>query len=335
MESREIVKRCIEFGDPPRIAMDFATLPVDGKTWNFSDFGMVIYSPDPDHHQQDGTDEWGIVMETLDPTGVNFGQPKVHPLGNGWDQLDTYKFPDFTNPGRYAHIAEHKARLKSQGKYVYAPIHVIMQQALALRGMENWLMDHVLEPENLCRLIDAITNINLKMIDYYHQAGVDAVISWDDMGTNDRGFVSPTVFESVYLPRYKRITDALHERGMKFIHHCCGYVREYMDMFVEGGWDVLQLDQPTLMGIDWLGENYGGKLCFWNCVDIQKTMPKGDPVAIEDEAHHQVWAFGRYGGGFMVKAYQQPPAVGITAGAAQAQYDAFMKHSEYPLSQYD
>jgi len=112
-------------------------------------------------------------------------------------------------------------------------------------------------------------------------------------------------------------------------------LREYMDMFIEGGWDVLQLDQPTLMGIDWLGENYGGKLCFWNCVDIQKTMPKGDPVAIEDEAHHQVWAFGRYGGGFMVKAYQQPPGVGITAGAAQAQYDAFRKHSEYPLTQYD
>lgn len=310
-------------------------MPVDGKTWDFSDFGIVVCLPDPEFQQQpNGADEWGVVMETLDPTGINFGQPKGNPLGEGWHLLDTYRFPDFANPARYVHIAQQTAGLRSQGKYVYAPIQPIMQQVLALRGMENWLMDHVLEPEYLCRLLDAITDINLKIIDYYHQAGVDAVISWDDMGTNDRGFVSPEVFRSMYLPRYKQITDTLHDRGMHFIHHCCGYVREYMDMFLEGGRDVLQLDQPTLMGIDWLADNYGGRLCFWNCVDIQKTMPKGDPLTIEDEAHHQVWALGRYGGGFMVKAYQQPPAAGITVQAAQAQYDAFMKYCDYPLLPY-
>jgi hypothetical protein len=50
-----------------------------------------------------------------------------------------------------------------------------------------------------------------------------------------------------------------------------------MDMFVEAGCDVLQLDQPTLMGIEWLGKNYGGKICFWNPVDIQTTIGSGQP----------------------------------------------------------
>ena len=118
---------------------------------------------------------------------------------------------------------------------------------------------------------------------------------------------------------------------MHFIHHCCGQVREYMEMFVEAGCDVLQLDQPTLMGIEWLGERYGGRICFWNCIDIQTTIGSGDLDAIDDEAHRQVWHLGRHGGGFMVKAYQQPASVGMTADQAQRQFDAFRRYAEYPL----
>ena len=160
---------------------------------------------------------------------------------------------------------------------------------------------------------------------------MDAVITYDDMGTNERVFVSPRLFREIYLPRYKKTTEALHERGMHFIHHCCGQVRQYMDFFVEGGCDVIQLDQPELMGIDWLGEHYGGRICFWNCVDIQKTMPTQDLQAIENEAHRQVWRLGNFGGGFMVKAYQQPMAVAITEETFEAQYRAFHRYGHYPL----
>ncbi len=92
----------------------------------------------------------------------------------------------------------------------------------------------MLEQEALCRLLDMIVEARLTIIERYHAAGVDAVITWDDMGTNERGFVSPKMFRNIYLPRYQRTNDALHERGMHFIHHCCGHVREYMDMFHRG-----------------------------------------------------------------------------------------------------
>jgi len=88
------------------------------------------------------------------------------------------------------------------------------------------------------------------------------------------------------------------------------------------------------MGIDWLAAHFGGKMCFWNPVDIQRTIGRGDLDAIADEAHHQVWALGREAGGFMVKAYQQPNSVGMTVAESQAQYDAFMRHCHYPLEPY-
>ncbi|MFP4029909.1 MAG: hypothetical protein ACLFWL_19200 [Candidatus Brocadiia bacterium] len=85
---------------------------------------------------------------------------------------------------------------------------------------------------------------------------------------------------------------------------------------------------------DWLSENAGGELCFWNPVDIQRTVGNNDLEAIADEAHHQTWALGKFGGGFMVKAYQQPNAIGMTQEEFEAQYEAFLKHAEYPLKPY-
>jgi hypothetical protein len=66
-------------------------------------------------------------------------------------------------------------------------------------------------------------------------------------------------------------------------------------------------------------------------VDIQKTIGSGDLDAIDDEARRQVWALGNHGGGFMVKAYQQPAAVGMTVEQAERQYRAFKRLSAYPL----
>ena len=335
MSSREIVRRCIEFRDPPRIGLHFNVSPIDGRRWTRSDFAGVRYGPDPDWvAPDDHTKEWGTEYESFDETGENMGQTKVHPLGEGWHALDTYRFPDFTKEARYTHLSEQVARLHDQGRYVYGSVPSLMQLGMDLRGIENWFMDNAAEQEQLSRFLDLVLDARRAIIERYADAGVDAAITYDDMGTNDRPLVSPAVFRDIYFSRYKATCDALHERGMHFIHHCCGQVREYVDMFIEAGCDVLQLDQPRLMGIDWLSERFSGRLCFWNPIDIQTTILSNDPAAIEDEAHHQVWAFGRHGGGFMVKAYQQPNAIGISAEASQAQYDAFLKYAEYPLVPY-
>jgi hypothetical protein len=329
MTGREIVRRCIEFDDPPRIGLHFDVTPIAGRTWPVTDFGYVAPGPDPD--APPGRDDWGLQRTTFDPTGENMGQVKVHPLADGWHLLDEYAFPDFTKPARYAHLLEEVARLHAEGKYVYGSIPTLMTMPGEMRGLENWFVDHALHETELCALLDRITDARLDIIEGFASAGVDGAISWDDMGTHERPMVSPDMFRRIYFPRYKRTCDALHGHGMHFIHHCCGQVREYVPVFLEAGCDVLQLDQPRLMGIDWLSEHFGGEVCFWNPVDIQRTIGRGDLDAIAYEAHHQVWAFGRFGGGFMVKAYQQPNAIGMTVEESEAQYQAFMRHAEYPL----
>ena len=332
MTSREIVRRCIEFREPPRIGLHFRTDPVQGWVLEETDFAGVSHASDPRFDPRPGqmewVTEWGIRRRTL---GTPLGEAVGFPLAEGWHLLDGFRFPDITAPWRWAHLQGAAAQARAQGKYVYGSIPSLMTLPCDLRGMENWFMDHAVEQENLARLLDRLVGLRLAIIDRYAAAGVDGVITWDDMGTNDRPLVSPRTFRELYFPRYKGTIDYLHGRGMHFIHHCCGQVREYMDMFVEAGCDVMQLDQTTLMGIEWLGRHYGGRICFWNPVDIQTTIGSGDLDAIEDEARRQIWHLGNRGGGFMVKAYQQPESVGMTAAQARRQHEAFKRYGQYPL----
>jgi len=333
MDSREIVKRCIEFRDPPRVAWHFRTNPIGGRVWDESDFVSVGPATDPRHvpapEQREWVTEWGVRRRRHNN---EIGEAIEFPLGEGWERFDDYRFPDFEAEWRWTHLRAAVAAGHAAGKYVIGAIHPILQQAIDLRGMQNWFLDHAEKPAGLSAFLDRLAAVNAGIIRRYADAGVDGVITWDDMGMNDRAMLAVATFRELYFPRYKATLDLLHERGMHLMHHCCGQVREYMDLFVEAGLDVLQLDQPNLMGIEWLGRHYGGKLCFWNPVDIMTTIAAGDLDAIEDEARRQLWHLGNFGGGFMVKAYQQPEDVGMTEAQAQRQYEAFRRWGTYPLS---
>ena len=96
---RDIVKRCIEFRDPPRIGLHFKVMPIDGRVWPVTDFALIGYKAAPDFVPAiPGANEWGYRMESFDPTGENMGQVKEHPLGEGWHKLEAFPFPRFDQP---------------------------------------------------------------------------------------------------------------------------------------------------------------------------------------------------------------------------------------------
>jgi hypothetical protein len=64
---------------------------------------------------------------------------------------------------------------------------------------------------------------------------------------------------------------------------------------IEIGVDVVQLDQPRLMGHQKLADEFGGKICFWNTVDIQWSTSGG--VTADDlraEVAEMVGALNRW-----------------------------------------
>lgn len=121
--------------------------------------------------------------------------------------------------------------------------------------------------------------------------------------------------------------DAAHERGFHYIWHNCGAILEMIPDMVDIGVDVIQLDQPRLMGLDNLARRFGDRICFWNTVDIQWSAGEGIEVDdIRDEVKAMVQTSGWKKGGFIARQYPQPRDINLSPEISLAIYEAFMEN---------
>ncbi len=177
MESNEIVKRCIEFNNPPRIGLHFDVEPLNGKKWPVTDFGWVSYPLDPALGFDNPNNDFGMKNTSIAKSEQDKGQIKEHPLEN-WSDLGKLKWPDYTKKERYIKIEKEVEIFRAEGKYVYAAVPALMQLSSDLRSIESWFIDHLIHKDELGILLAKINQSRMEMLDNYHKLGVDGVITW-------------------------------------------------------------------------------------------------------------------------------------------------------------
>jgi hypothetical protein len=321
--SREVVRRAIEFDRPPRIPYSF----VDPLVSDFADvsylpifFSSSAFVPKGDLR----FDEWGVGWRG---TGRAWGHADVNPLAD-LSALDGYRFPETITAEGWAHVRAFVDAANGAGKYVVGADPIASYERLrGLMGYENLMLALYTDRERFEQLLDKLTDMTIDVVRRYAEmGGVHGFMTWEDWGLQTSLQIRPKQWREIFKPRYARIIEAAHQGGMHYLWHSCGYIADIIPDMIEMGVDVLQLDQPRLMGVDRLAGEFGGKICFWNTVDIQWSSP-GD-VSLEEaqaEAKHMVDSFGRFGGGFIARQYPQPFDIGMSHEKHQAIYEAFME----------
>jgi len=291
MTSKEIVKRAVNFSNPPRTPILYFNRDLDR-----SDAFFVSYS-DPEDFVPDveGRSEWGFIWKTSDGT---MGQPHFPPLEDGWELLSGYKLPNPDAPGRL-----NSARgiiEKNPDKYIIGNLGISgFNMITFIRGMENIFEDMFFERENLDILTDKVFGFESRMIEHYASIKADAVSFYDDWGTQNNLMVSPNQWREIFKEKYKKQFDLAHSLGLHVFFHSCGQIDLIIPDLIEIGVDILNLNQPDIFGIEYLGENYGGKVCF-NCpVDHQTVAINGTRDEIFDYTKRLQKSLGTYNGGFI------------------------------------
>ncbi len=219
-------------------------------------------------------------------------------------------------------------RARSAGKYVVAADPVLLfERARALVGSGSLLTAPWEQRAGLEHLLEHLTDLTLQSVEAHGElSGVDAFMTWQDFASETGLMVSPTQFREIYAPHLARIVDASHRAGMHFVWHCCGQVAELIPEMIELGVDVVQLDQPRLLGHRRLAEEFGGRVCFWNAVDTSWSAG-GDRS--DDDLRAEVAAmtepFHTLGGGFMARHYPQPEVLGLTRRFHEITSRAFLE----------
>lgn len=312
MNSREIVLRTVRFQGAERLPYDF---PDKYGT----DFFGVKMSPSPDDRPRSGVDEWGAVWKNLGQT--HLGEVKDFPL-KSWADFEHLQIPDIHSPHRWKNLEG--MREQAGDKFILADGISIYERVHFIRGLENTWMDIYDHPQELCNLIDILTEMNLTAIERYAAAGADGLIFCDDWGLQNRLMISPKDWRRIWKPRYARIFKAAHDANLVTFLHSCGYIIDILNDLVEIGLDAIHMDQQENMGLERLGAEFGGRLTFFAPVDIQKTMAYGTLDEIRAYCRKMAALLGRPNGGFIPRWYGDPIGAGHRPEAIDAMCEEFL-----------
>lgn len=326
MTSREIVRRAIEFSTPPRLPFfqhQSREAPDDiCDCWEMDRARRGWF------FDQALEDDWGCVWKSTEVK--NMGQVVRHPLAD-WPALATYRPPDPKDPFYFERIEPVIAA--AAGRYVVVTAHFTLLERLhMLHGFSQTMEDFYLEPEKINTVLDMILDFKLAQFDELHRRfgnRIDGLFLTEDWGTQAGPFTSIPMFENFFMERYRRLVAAIHGHGWHFLLHSCGRINDLVPYFIDAGVDVLNMQQPQAYGIAELGRRFAGKVCFLTTVDIQKTLPSGDPARIRQEARELIEHWSTPRGGFIVFNYGDPDALGINPAMTDVMFRAFTDLMHY------
>jgi len=290
MTSREIVKRAVEFRDPPRLPLFFVNALMERADVLRNSYAPAESFP----HKNTGHTEWGFRWERKDAT---MGSP-VEPPIDSWDKFDSYVPPDPFAKGRFLHLP---AFFEKYGDLYYVADMQISGFSLAcfLRSTENLLEDFYLEPEKLQRLLDMVIEFENGIIRQFASFPINAIGFADDFGSQQSLLISPPMWREFIKPRLAKQFELVHSLGMHVYFHCCGYIYDIIQDLIDIGADILNLNQPDLLGIEKLSKDFGGKVCF-NCpVDHQTVAIRGTPMEIKEYVERLYRNFNFQSGGYI------------------------------------
>lgn len=323
MESREIVRRAIEFDSPPRLPffqhqVDFVPQDVC-DTWEMDRAKAGWFFDNP------ADDDWGCGWDVTDQH--NMGQVVRHPLQD-WAKLDAYRPPNPRDPFYFERLEGELA--EAGDKYVVVTSHFnLIERLHMLHGFSDTLEDFYLEPEKIGKVLDMVLEFKVEHLRELHRRfgdRVHGVFLTDDWGTQQGTFVGPKIFEDFFRKRYAALADCVHDCGWHFIMHSCGRVNDFVPHFIEAGVDVLNMQQPQAYGLVDFGKAHAGKVCFLTTADIQATLPSGDPDRVRAEVRQLVEHWSTPKGGFVVFNYGEPESLGLKPEMTEVMFRAFAEY---------
>lgn len=173
-----------------------------------------------------------------------------------------------------------------------------------IRGISEWYMSTILRTDYIRDVFDrqsALALENLEKINKAAGQNIDVVfLCGTDFGTQDSTFCSPDQFDELWLPYYRRINDWVHSNtSWKTFKHSCGAVENFMDRFIDAGFDIINPVQISAKGMDpgHLKETYGKHLTFWGGgINTQRTLPNGTTEQVREEVLRYCDIFAKDGG---------------------------------------
>ncbi len=317
---QQLVRQAIQFESPERVPVVFWNR--DQQQGDITLYHLALGTPG------DGTpnawnwveNEWGYRLESLGDGTMG------HPV--------TARYPEMPKPEavqvpllreeermsevpRFCEACGDRYRLASldlSGFTVYT----------LLRGFEDSMQDFLLDPVGFAGLMDRILAFECELIGLAARYGFHGIHFADDWGTQTGLMISPELWRRLFKPRYARQFAVAHELGLDVWFHCCGKFDQIIQDFHEIGADVINISQPNVVDVAWVGRELKGQQCFMLPISYQTVSIRGTPAQIHSEARRLYELLGTREGGF-VGYVEEYGVMGMSAENYRACGEAFRR----------
>jgi len=164
--------------------------------------------------------------------------------------------------------------------------------AANLRGVENLLMDMVLDPSYVHELLRLCTDVCL---DYYRaicEAGAHAIIMLDPVSTNT--IMSPEQYQEFTMPYQKELFAVCAEHSVVGVNHICADTSLIWEKMINVGAPAIQIDFP--IDLEDCKKRVGPETCIMGNVNPIETMLYGNPDDVYNAAVKCIKAAGNQSG---------------------------------------
>ncbi len=173
-----------------------------------------------------------------------------------------------------------------------------------IRDIAEWYISTAIRKDYVRAIFDKQLEYALQNLVLLHNRigeRVDVVyLCGTDFGTQTGTFCSLTTFNELWKPYYREINDWIHRNtSWKTFKHCCGSVIDFIEPFIDCGFDILNPVQCSALNMDpkILKDRFGDRIVFWGGgVDTQHTLPFGAPEEVRKQVLERCEIFSRNGG---------------------------------------
>ena len=256
--------------------------------------------------------KWGVGHEPGSEAAAHM-ERFVHPMA-GFTELkefESYPYPSYLAADS-SHLANEIEDIHDMGYAAKAIMaDTVWEVSWYLRSMEQLMSDMILEPELAAYHMDRVTEISCHRARVFAEAGVDIILTGDDVGMQHSLMMSKDMYCKWIKPRFAKIITAAKKAKPDILieYHSCGYVEPLIPHFIECGIDILNPIQPECMDFNSIWDNYSDKISFKGTIGIQTTMPFGTPDDVRAEVKKNLDIAGPAGGLFCCPTHMIEPEV--------------------------
>ncbi len=259
----------------------------------------AFYSIEHMRTLEDGAyfDEWGV----LHVPGSQYHFTKmIPPLAHmsTLHELESYPFPRPASEDQLSHLRRQIAKYRQQNVFVLGFAVQIFEPSWYLRGMEQFLEDMIVAPAFAEAILDVLTELGCVMARDFVAAGVDLLITGDDVAMQHTMLLSPELWRKMLKPRLARVirTAKSVNPDVFIYYHSDGKMDPIIPELIEIGVDVLNPVQPECLDPLEVKRTWGDKLAFWGTIGTQTTLPFGSPDEVRAMVRKRKKELGDGGG---------------------------------------